>query len=200
MERSARDDLAMIRKLMEESRQTLDAGGPHFVVWGLLITAGLLGTYASAVGAVELNGLWLWGGTVGAGWVLSMIIGTRTARRADVTSVGGRLTASIWIGAGVAMTLLGFVGMPTRALGSAGGSLGAMAAVMGAACFASATVQRSGGLRAAAVIWWLGAVAMFVWSGLLSLLVMAGLMVVLHLVPGIWLTMKGTRTAPAEAA
>ena len=200
MERSARDDLAMIRTLMEESRQTLDAGGPHFVVWGLLITAGLVGTYANAVGALELNALWLWGGAVGTGWVASAIVGMRTARRADVSSTGGRLLASIWIGAGIALTLLGFVGMPTRALDAPGGLLGAMAVVMGAACFASATVQRSGGLRAAAVGWWLGAVAMFVWSGLVSLLVMAGLMVLLHLAPGIWLTTKGSRTAPAESA
>lgn len=190
-QRSASEDLAMIRRLMEQSRGTMDAGAPHFMVWGVLITAALVGSYANAVGAIAVDELWLWVGAVGAGWLSSLVIGARSSRRRAVRGPGGRIMASIWIGAGIALTVLGFVAAPVQAFTEAGALLGAMATVLGAACFASGALQGTSGFRLLAAGWWVGAVAMFVWSGLVSLLVMAGLMVGLHLVPGIWMALRG---------
>lgn len=201
-QRGAREDLAMIRRLMEQSRGTTDAAAPHFVLWGVLITGALVASYANAVGAIAVDEMWLWVGAVGVGWILSLIIAARTSRERAVRGPGGRIMASIWIGAGIALTLLGFVGAPTRAFVEAGATFGAMAAVLGAACFASAAVQGSGGFRLLAAGWWAGAAAMFVWPGLVSVLVMAGLMVLLHLVPGLWIALGrgGGSSAAGEPA
>ena len=195
---SAEEDLALIRRLMEQSRGTVEAAGPHFVIWGVLITLALVGSYANAVGAVELDELWLWTGTVGIGWLASLFVGTRTARRSAVRGVGGRIMAAIWIGTGIALTLLGFVGAPVQAFTEAGALLGAMSACIGAACFASAAVQSSSGFRVLAAGWWLGAAAMFVWEGLVAVLLMAGLMVALHLVPGVWLILRSRQEGEAR--
>lgn len=200
--RSAREDLAMIRRLMEQSRGTVDAAAPHFMLWGVLVTGALLASYANAVGALAVDETWLWVGTIGVGWVASIVIGARRSREAAVRGPGGRIMAAIWIGAGIALTLLGFVGAPTQAFPEAGALFGAMASVLGAACFASAAVQGSSGFRFLAAGWWAGAVAMFVWPGLVALLIMAALMVLLHLLPGLWIAARrdgGSRAAGEPA-
>lgn len=194
-ERSAREDLATIRRLMEQSRGTVEAAGPHFVTWGVLITAALLISYANAIGSVAIDELWLWIGVVGLGWLLSIVIGARSSRDRTVRGPGGRIMASIWIGAGIALTLIGFVAAPTQAYTEAGALLGTVAAVLGAACFASGAVQDSRGFRLLASGWWVGAVAMFVWPGLGALLVMAVLMLALQLVPGVWLILRSRQRA-----
>lgn len=199
VERSAREDLAMIRRLMEQSRRTVEQAAPHFVIWGVLITVALLATFANAMGAFRVDELWIWVGAVGTGWVASLALGARAARHGSVKGPGGRIMAAIWIGVGVALTLMGFVGAPTRAFGEAGGLFGAMAAAIGAACWASAAVQESRAFRLAAAGWWIGAAAMFVWPGLISLLIMAGLMVLLHLAPGLWILVR-SRAAGAAGA
>lgn len=185
-DRSAERDLAMIRRLMEQGRATVEAGAPHYVVWGALVTAALVAEWARTEGLVFLGSLWVWGALVGTGWVASVIAGARAARRSPVRTAGGRALAGIWVGAGVALTLAGFVGVGTGALpGHA--MLGVTAAVLGGAVFATSFVHDSGLLRAGAVTWWAGAAVLFAWDDAGAILLLAGLNAALLLAPGLWL-------------
>lgn len=93
VERSAREDLAMNRRLMEQSRRSVEQVAPHFVVWGLLMTAALLVTFANTMGALHVDELWIWVGAVGAGWVASLAIGAGAARRGPGKGPGARIMA-----------------------------------------------------------------------------------------------------------
>lgn len=178
------EDLAMIRRLMVQSQGVIHGGAGHYLLWGVLITSGLLATWASVRGLVGIGVGWIWPVTIGAGWLASIALGYRQDRAAPVTTVAGRVMSGIWIGAGVTMTLLGFVGMASGAF-EPSGMMAALSAVMGTAYFATGALHESRWPRLVAAGWWAGAVALFLWPGVHALLVMAGLMVAFHLVPGI---------------
>lgn len=198
-ERSAQEDLEMIRRLMEQGRATVEAGAPHYVVWGTFVTAALLAEWGRATGLVEVDALWVWAGLVGAGWVTSVVVGARSAREAPVRTAGGRALVGIWVGTGVTLTLAGFVGVGTGALAGRG-MLGLTAAALGGAVFATSFVHDSGLIRAAAVAWWAGAGVLFAWSHPGAILLLAGLTVALLLLPGAWLLARRDATGTAQAA
>lgn len=182
--REPAEDLAMIRRLMEQSQGVIRGGAGHYLLWGVLITAGLLATWASVRDLVPIGVAWIWPGTIGVGWAGSMYLGYRQDREARVTTTAGRVMSGIWIGAGVTMTLLGFLGMASGAF-EPSGMMAALSSVMGAAYFATGALHEGRWPRLVAAGWWAGAVALFLWPGVHALLVMAGLMVAFHLVPGL---------------
>jgi hypothetical protein len=198
-DRSAQEDLEMIRRLMQQGRATVRAGAPHYVVWGLLVTAALVTEWARARGLVDVDSLWVWAGLMGAGWAASLIVGARSARNAPVRTAGGRTLMGIWVGTGVTLTLAGFVGVGTGAL-AGGGMLGLTAAALGGAVFATSFVHDSGLIRAAAVVWWAGAGVLFAWSDPAAILLLAGLTAGLLLAPGIWLLARPDGSTAAAAA
>lgn len=194
------EDLAMIRRLMSESRKLTDAGGPFYLLWGVLVMAGLVTTYLVALGLLDVSPGLVWAAAVGLGWVGSFVLGWRQDRRLPVRTTGGRLMTGIWLGGGVTMTLLGFVPPALGIVETSGGIMGPIAMVMATCYFATSYVHRSSAMRWMAAGWWLGAVAMLVWSGATSILVMAGLVLLLQIVPGVWLARRGPESgAPAAA-
>lgn len=182
--REPAEDLAVIRRLMEQNRGVIHGAAAHYLLWGALITAGLLATWASVQGRIGIDVTWIWPVTIGAGWLASMWIGYRQDRSAPVNTPAGRVMTAIWIGAGVAMTLVGFVGLYSGALGPSA-MMAAISALMGAAYFATGALHESVWPRLVAGGWWAGSVAIFLWPGVHATLVMAGLMVLFHLVPGL---------------
>lgn len=199
-ERSPQEDLAMIRRLMTESRRATDAGGPFYLLWGSLVLVGLVGTYLSVQGRVGVNPGWIWLPVIGVGWLASFWLGWRRDRRSAVRTLGGRVMAGIWIGGGITMTLLGF-GLPAlEIVRSSGGILGPIALVMGSCFFASSYVLRSAVVRSFAAAWWLGGLAMFWWTGPVSLLLMGALVLFLEIGPGIWLMRNSAEPGAAAAS
>lgn len=193
----AQRDLQEIRRMMEEGRQVVAGGGHHYVAWGLLITTALVLTWGVATRGWGLDTGWIWGGAVGAGWIFSMWAGYRWDRRAPVSNLAGRVLAGIWIGAGISLTLLGFLGGSGAMAGSV--LLATQSAIIGSAYLATAAVQWSRWMGALAAGWWAGSVYMFLDPGSHTLLVMAGLMVAFFLIPGLWMS-KGTGHARIEGS
>lgn len=177
---SPREDLAVIRRLMEESRRTLHGGRTRAMMWGVVVSLALVLTYAEAAFRVGLPVLWIWVAAIGAGWVAHAWLSRRADRRSPVRTPTGRLVRAIWIGGGVAATVVGFGGSLSGAFPSAGALLAPVAAILGGCYYATGVACGSSAMRYFALGWWAGAVAMFVWSGEAALLVMTGLLLVFH--------------------
>lgn len=184
-ERGPEEDLAMIRRLMSESRETAGAGGPFYVLWGGVVLAGLVLTYLSVRTGLSVPPLFIWIGAIGLGWVGSFWMGRRQRERASVETLGGRVMMGIWVGGGVTGTLLGFAVPAAGLVSTAGETLGPIAMIMGTSYFASSYVTRSAAMRWMAAGWWAGGTAMLWWNGIESLLIMGVLVLALQLLPGI---------------
>lgn len=189
-------DLATIRRLMEESQHGVPGAGKQFIIWGLVVTAAVLLTYAALRGAPISIAL-VWAVSLATGWGLSLLVGWREAVRAPVQTLLARVAASIWIGCGITATLMSALGLATGAIPPQA-LPGAISLVIATGYFASSFAYRSAALRLLAAAWWLAGAGMLLWPSPAALLVMAGLLVTLQVLPGVLLSRRAQlrRTMP----
>ena len=182
-------EINMIKQIMDDSKKIVVDDGKGYIIWGILIVIGLVGTYILIQSRLyEFIG-WLWVASIGAGWVYTIFKHVISGHKKKVRTFAGKILGALWFSCGITMTLIGFVGTGT-------GSYGAytisplMAVVLGIAYFVTGIIYGQPWVRNLAAGWWLGAVATFIWSGMYSLLVFAGMMIVLQIIPGIILYSK----------
>lgn len=186
------EDLAMVRRLMEEARELVCDNGKHFIAWGVLGVAALLATYVTLLGLVALPVGWIWAVVLVAGWLFSLWAVRRDAGRAQVRTMASRLLGGIWLGFGVTASIIAVLGLYTAAIDVE--LLGGLAsALLGFGFFASSFVGSQVCLRWLALSWWAGALTMLLWPGMHTLPLMAGLLLLLQVVPGVVIHTRGRR-------
>ncbi|MGH7481137.1 MAG: hypothetical protein ACRELV_03205 [Longimicrobiales bacterium] len=190
----AHDDLATIRKLMEDSQGLVLDKGQHFILWGALSAGGLVATWLAATGAVALRVDLLWIALLALGWAGSFAFGVREGRRGRVSSVGRRLLSAVWVSCGVALTLVAVAGIwgpavPVYALP------GVLSVVIGLGFAATSALTGMGGMRYLAALWWAGAAWMLFAPGVYTLLLLAAMAVLLQVVPGVALYRRARAVA-----
>ncbi|NHK28866.1 hypothetical protein FF098_013170 [Parvularcula flava] len=103
---SAQDDLAYIKAIAEEGRNTPLIGGRNFLIWG-----GLVGTTALLVFLMEVqvipyfSQMILWTGTLVLGWIISFIINGKSHERPGASSLSNRTVNAAWLACGIFVTV-----------------------------------------------------------------------------------------------
>jgi hypothetical protein len=195
----AREDIAFIRRAIEEGGAYASAGSPDMLVWGIAAALGYLGTYGFIRGWSPLPPGPLWAACIGLPWLFSL---RRLFRRLIGSGIGGAVRglmaqalSMLWLGCGVFLTTLCIAAMWTGEAHS-GWFNPVVAGVMGIAFFASASLSNLPWLRWIAVGWWIGELAVF---GLRhqpeALPLAAVLMLVLLAGPGLVLLQRRARRA-----
>lgn len=195
----AREDLAMIRRLMEESRREARERGRHLMIWGGLSAVGLTATYLSALGRLPVSVDALWVVLLLAGWSASMMVGWRDARRAEVRTLGRRLLSVTWVAVGVTLTVIAAAGLfgPVVSAPALGGLV---AVVIAPAVLVTAVLTGERWLSLVAAGWWLGGGVMLFVPGLYSVPLMAAMSLLLLAVPGGVLNARSRRARGEGAA
>lgn len=181
--RRAEEDLAVIRRIMEESRREVGQRGRHFVIWGGITTVGLIATYMSALGRATLDPDWVWVVLLVVGWSASMILGLREGRRSRVRTLGRRILTGTWMSIAVTLTLIGLSGMFGEVV-SHWSLPGLLAVVIASPVLVTALMTGERWLVWVAVGWWLGGALMLFVPGLYTLPLMAFMALLLLAVPG----------------
>lgn len=161
------DDLAYVKALAEEGRDTPLVGGIMYVIWGGLIGVAGLSVYAHAMQWINLGsaagfGPWLAAG--GIGWVLSIVLGRRASRKPGAATLGNKTAMSVWFSVGMFITGFWFVliavhgnfteyGVPRYFL--FGLMFPMFFGLYGVALFATATAARAPWLKWAAALSWI---------------------------------------------
>ncbi len=193
-ESKAAEDLAFIRKIMDESSAFAEAGGDQFVVWGTVTGLGMLGTWAIASRFLPGAGstIWtLWVVALAAGFLLSYWRG-RQQKRAPVTNSVNRRIGAVWFAVGMPMLLLFFVGQSFDVLRPQAIPATA-AALLGTGIYLTGTLARINWLRNLAFVWWLASIALMRVHGATVFLVYALLVFTLYVLPGIKLMRMARR-------
>ena len=194
-EDAVRDDIAFIRRTMEQGRRVVGSWSADMLVWGVAVTLGYAGTYARVRGWWTLDPNWLWTGLVVLAWLYSLRRVRRLASRTD--AVAARLMRSpigmLWLACGVFLTITSFAVIFTTPPNIWWINGAVAAGVMGIAFFVSSFLCDLPWMRWVALAWWIGEVALFVLHQRTEGLLLAGaLMLALLAVPG-FVLMRGRR-------
>lgn len=182
-QQKAIDDLTFIRQLMADSQIIIRERTIDFMVWGILITTGLLGTYFGILfGFYKSIGIWMWMLLVASGWVFAFTRGS-FKKRETAPTLAGKILKGTWLSVGIAATIFGFIAPWSGALHNAFISP-AIATVMAIAYYLSGIVYQKKWVTALAFYWWAGAIYLFFFPNLESLLVMAFILITGQIIPG----------------
>jgi hypothetical protein len=186
IEDQAREDIAFIRRAIEDGAAYATARSPDLLVWGIAVAIGYLGTYARIRGWSPVALGPLWAACIGLPWLFSL---RRVARRLAGIAVPAcgpmaEALSMLWFGCGMFFMTMGIA---VNATGEAryGWWNAVVAGVMGIGFFASASLTRLSWLRWVAIAWWAGALALFALRHRLEALPLAAaLMLLLLAAPG----------------
>jgi hypothetical protein len=198
-EDAVRDEIAFIRRTIEEGRRYAGTWSADMLVWGIAVAVGYFGTYARVRGAWAVNPDWLWPVCIVLPWIYSLrgVLRRLSGAAPDCPARPPMIVAlsMVWFGCGIFLTTLG------TAVSLAGdvrqGWFSAVSAgVMGIGFFASSFLCNLAWMRWVAVAWWAGELATYALRHRPEGLLLAGaLMLVLLALPGLVLM----RSRPAQA-
>jgi hypothetical protein len=191
-ELNAHQELAFIKKVMEDSRRIICDDGKSFIFWGILISFGMLITYLKVAGDWGINLGWFWPVLIALGWIGTMAVELKAKKKRATSTFAARILGSVWISCGVAMTILGFAGSLTNAYNGVFISP-IISVVLGIGYLITGVIHGKKWVSLLSIGWWLGALLMFYLQNLETLLIMTGMMIFLQTIPGILIYKESKR-------
>lgn len=178
------EDVAYLRKVVEDSRKVVVDNGVHLLGWGVLVVVGMILTYLSEHLKSNLPVFHIWVILIGLGWIFSIWDGWIKLNRARTRTFIQKVLASLWLGLGVVMTIIGFLGPAAGAI-STWAVVPLISLVLGAGLLTTGTIHHERVLIVAAVGWWIGGTITLLFPGDYAILLFAGMMIALQIAPGI---------------
>ena len=178
------EDLQYIRDIINDSRNIIVEKGVGFIFWGVIVVIGLIYSYFDVLERGALRSDIAWIVLIGIGWIYTLITEGFLRKKSISSKFASRLLGTIWFGAGISMTIIGFVATASGAIEGVYVSP-FISLVLGIVFLASSQIYNDKLMMAISPLWWVGAIYMFFFPGKETILVMAGMMFFLQIVPGI---------------
>ncbi len=181
---SAVENLAYIRRVMEDTRRAITMRGDSFILWGIVVLAGLIGTYVfDRIQPPDWAWIPLWGGLMLIGWAATAVLVRREKQRRRSSTFAGRMMGALWGACGIAIVIVVFVGVPLGVI--PGGAIAPVIwTLVGVGVFMTGTLMGMRWVRNLAFGWWAGAVAGFFWQSEVQFLISAIVIILFYIVPG----------------
>lgn len=157
-------DIAFIRNTLEEGRAYARRRSPDMAVWGLLVAAGYLATYAYVRHWSPVSPGYVWLAAIAIGWTFSLrrwwlwLLGDRSS--VPVRSPMVRAYAMLWLGCGISLMTLAVAASWADVMTGVWYNTAA-ASIIAIAFFAGSFLCNVSWLRFVAVPWWVGAVIFY---------------------------------------
>lgn len=177
---TAEQDIAFIRNVIERSRNHVVEDGIHYILWGILASIGLIGTYIFVEIKIYDYIYYLWGGVAAVGWILSILISAKEAQE-HTTSPLDKIYGMVWLGCGVGLTISGFFGVYPKYFPITT----VIALIIGIGFFISSFITDTKLLRFCGVVWWISSIFFFFWQTNESMLLFAAMLILFQVLPGI---------------
>lgn len=193
----AKQELAFIKKIMADTRKSVICNGKAFILWGILVTVGLLGTYFSIISNSQTTMNWLWPLIIGLGWVITIVMESRDAKKSTTKTFAAKILAYVWIGSGIAMTIIGFVGSISGAFN--GLYINPLISnILAVGFLITGVLYGKTWVSLISLGWWAGAIVMFLWTGLYTFLLMSAMMILFLVIPGVFMFKQYKKELIAE--
>jgi hypothetical protein len=191
-EQQAREDIQIIKTMLEKTKKATAESGTLFIVWGVLITLALFANYVLAF--LDKHGSeWItWTAMAVIGWIYSVVYGIRKERRDPVKTYVQAAARHLYFACGAGFILVGLA-FPRIGVYSWEAIVVLISAVSGILFFVMGGIFEWTILKAAGLVWWAGALGMSFVRANDRTLVYAGLFIVAYLVPLVILRAKFRR-------
>ena len=160
---SVRDDIAFIRRAIEQGRGYAGSHSLDLLVWGIALAAGYVGTYATVSGWWRINSIWLWAACIGLPWLYSLRPLLVRLFRSEPQATRPPMAEALqmlWFGCGIFLSTFSVVvivaGDMRQGWFSAVG-----AGTMGVVFFVSSYLCNLPWLRAVAIGWWIAMLLLY---------------------------------------
>lgn len=189
-EQQAREEIQLIKSMLEKTKKAAAESGTLFIVWGVLITLALIGNYVLAY-FKKYDWEWLiWVIVAGVGWVYSAIYGIRRERTQPVKTYVQTAARHLYFACGVGFLLVGLF-LPWLGAYSYEAISILIAVIMGILFFVTGGIFEWTLLKWFGLLWWAGAVGMsFIRDHLSQAIFYTVLFIVGYLVPAFILRSK----------
>lgn len=194
---NAHEELAYIRKIIDDSRIAFVEDGKPYIVWGVIVALGMTFTYICALMDRDLGTGYVWIGLTILGWVYIFMYARKKEKTTRAKSIIDRVQGAVW---GAVGSMIGFV----IVLIFIGQALNIpdmpgihplyicfiTAVLVGIGYFVSGVANDLKWLRNIALAWWIAAIPMYLWPSVHVLGLYAFMIVAFQVVPGIVLYRK----------
>lgn len=182
-EKNVLEELQFIRKIIDETRQSIIYDGKEYIFWGVLIIVGMLSMYILIVNEIYFNYFYIWFVLVSIGWAYSIING-RNQKKKLPSTFAGKIIGNVWGVSGIAITLIGFIGAYSTWVAPM--AISPIASIIvGGAYYVTGKLIGSKWMTNLSFGWWIGGIGLFFIKSVDQFLVMALLMLCLQTIPGI---------------
>jgi hypothetical protein len=194
-EMQAKEEIQLIKNMLEKTRRATAESGTLFIVWGVLIALALVGNYILAY-FKKYDWEWLnWVAMAVIGWVYSVIYGIRSERRQPVRTYIQVSARHLYFACGAGFLLVGLI-LPALKVYSYEAITILVSAVSGILFFVMGGIYEWPILRWFGLLWWLGAVGQSLIKGVGNrTLVFTVLFVTCYLIPTFILRAKYKKAA-----
>lgn len=198
-EKTAAEELAFIKNIINDSRNSFVLSGKPYIIWGILIVIGLFLEFFRKFFAWDFNYMYYtWILLVTVGWLYSYFSSKKHNKSNQIKSLGSKIIGSVWLACGISMTIFGLLGTISGAIKGIYVSP-VMSMILGIAYFITAVIYNYKWLRNLSIGWWIGAIIMFFYPSQYTNLIMAFMMIGLQILPGIILLNK-VKNSSAQTA
>ncbi|HUI30760.1 MAG TPA: hypothetical protein VLX91_11125 [Candidatus Acidoferrales bacterium] len=180
-QQSAIEEIALIKRVIEESREFTCNSGKEIITWGILISIAVFASYGAIIAGYGHLAIWIWVVIIGSGWIFSIVMGIR--KRPSMENLGVKILSYVWTSCGIAMTILGFAGTISGGLED-WAIAPVFATIMGVSFAVTALVQKLNWVLYVAVAWWVGSLLMFLVRGLETMPIFGVMIILFMVIPG----------------
>jgi hypothetical protein len=187
MERAnAQEELAMIRKIMQDSQQSILADGKPFIAWGVAFAIATGVTYYAAMKELSM-GPWVWFAAMAIAGIYTVYV--VMSRRNSPETFASKIIGTIWGACGSAIGIVASVIAASHAI-TGEGLMAIISIILGIAYLVSGVVYGLPWFRNLAFGWWAGGIAIAFLNSYHILGIYLFMLVAFEIVPGIVLYRK----------
>jgi hypothetical protein len=182
-EKTAVEELQFIRKVIDETRQSVVYNGKDYIFWGIIVIIGMMSTYILVINEIYFKYTYIWLVLISIGWAYSLY-NSKKQKSKFPSTFAGKLIGYVWGVSGIAMTIIGFIGTYSGAVTPMGISPIACI-IMGGAYFLTGKLCEAKWMSYLSYGWWIGGTALLFIKSVESFLIMSLLMLFFQTIPGI---------------
>ncbi len=182
-DKTALEELQFIRKVIDETRQSVVYNGKDYIFWGIIVIIGMMSTYILVINEIYFRYFYIWLVLIPVGWAYSLY-NSKKEKAKNPSTFAGKLIGYVWGVSGIAMTIIGFIGPYSGAINPMGISPIACI-IMGGAYFLTGKLCEAKWMSYLSYGWWIGGTALLFIKTIESFLIMSLLMLFFQTIPGI---------------